>query len=197
MQQRAMETKRRILEAAVAVFAGKGMNGATVDEIASESGVNKQRLYAYYGSKAGLFEAALLHVFRQVELFSRATVRKAEAHPELLTEILLKGFLGVHAAHPDFWRLLSWANLEGAACVKALDQARKKENEALRVIFDRAIRDGVLKEVRFETYLFTLLAVSYFYYSNRATLSHTLDVNLSGAEWERRLCDDLNGVFRP
>ena len=36
-----METKRRILEAAVAVFARKGMNGATVDEIAAEGGVNK------------------------------------------------------------------------------------------------------------------------------------------------------------
>ena len=88
MQQRAIETKKKILEAAVAVFAQKGLTGATVDDIAEAGGVNKQRLYAYYGSKMGLFEAALLHVFQQVELFSRSTVGKAAAHPEKLTEIL-------------------------------------------------------------------------------------------------------------
>ena len=195
MQQRAIETKKKILEAAVAVFAQKGLTGATVDDIAEAGGVNTQRLYAYYGSKMGLFEAALLHVFQQVELFSRSTVGKAAAHPEKLTEILLKGFIEVHAAHPYFWRLLSWANLEGEQCVKALDQARKRENEALRVIFEQAIQDGALKEIRFETYLFTLLAVSYFYYSNRLTLAHTLDVRLTSNEWGRRLCGDLNRIF--
>ena len=79
--------------------------------------------------------------------------------------------------------------------VKALDQARKRENEALRVIFEQAIQDGALKEIRFETYLFTLLAVSYFYYSNRLTLAHTLDVRLTSKEWGRRLCGDLNRIF--
>ena len=195
MQQRAQETRRKILEAAVKVFSAKGLKGATVDEIAVTAGVNKQRLYAYYGSKQKLFEASLLHVFQQAELFSEETVKQAQAHPENLTEILLRGFIGVHAAHPDFWRLLSWANLEGGECVQVLDRARKAENEALRKIFDRSLQFGLLREIRFETYLFTLLAVSYFYYSNRLTLSHTLDVTLSSNEWRRRLYEDLNRVF--
>ena len=195
MQQRAQETRRKILQAAVTVFSVKGLNGATVDEIAVTAGVNKQRLYAYYGSKQKLFEASLLHVFQQVELFSAETVKQAGAHPEKLTEILLRGFIRVHAAHPAFWRLLSWANLEGGECVQVLDRARKAENEALREIFDRALQLGLLREIRFETYLFTLLAVSYFYYSNRLTLSHTLDVTLSSNEWRRCLYEDLNRVF--
>ena len=41
MQQRAIETKKKILEAAVAVFAQKGLTGATVDDIAEAGGVNK------------------------------------------------------------------------------------------------------------------------------------------------------------
>ena len=61
MQQRAIETRNKILAAAVSVFAAKGLNGATVDDIAAAAGVNKQRLYAYFGSKQGLFDAALLH----------------------------------------------------------------------------------------------------------------------------------------
>ena len=80
-------------------------------------------------------------------------------------------------------------------CVPKLNQARKKENEALLRIFKKAAGHGVLKAVRFETYLFTLLAVSYFCYSNRLTLTQTLDLELSGAEWERRLSEELTNAF--
>ena len=197
MQQRAIETQKKILEAAITVFAQKGLNGATVDDIAAAAGVNKQRLYAYFGSKQGLFKAALLRAFQQVELFSVQTVKQADAHPEKLTEILLQGFIRVHAMHPSFWRLLSWANLEGGDCVQVLKTARKAENEALRRIFEKALRQGLLKKIRFETYLFTLLAVSYFFYSNRLTLTCTLDAELSGGKWGKQLCEDLNAVFTP
>lgn len=195
MQLRAQKTRKKILEAAVSVYSRKGLNGATVDDIADAAGVNKQRLYAYFGSKKHLFEAALLDVFQQVELFSASTVKRAAAHPENLTDILLRGFIRVHAAHPAFWRLLAWANLEGGDCVQVLDQARKAENEALRAIFERATATGGIPNIRFETYLFSLLAVSCFYYSNRLTLSHTLDVNLTSIEWREALCRDLNSVF--
>ena len=195
MQQRAIETRKKILAAAVSVFAAKGLNGATVDDIAAAAGVNKQRLYAYFGSKQGLFDAALLHVFEEVELFSRKTVREAEAHPEKLTEILLRGFFRVHAAHPAFWRLLSWANLEGMESVTKLDEARKNENDALRRIYDDAVRQGVLKSERFETYLFVLLSVSYFRYSNRRTWNRTLNLKFSAGEWEELLCREMARAF--
>ena len=195
MQRRAIETRNRILTAAVSVFAAKGLNGATVDDIAAAAGVNKQRLYAYFGSKQGLFDAALLHVFEEVELFSARTIEEAETCPEKLTEILLRGFFRVHATHPAFWRLLSWANLEGREFVPKLDQARKNENEALRRIYDKAVGMGVLKAERFETYLFTLLSVSYFRYSNRLTWSQTLNFEFSDGEWEELLCREVSRAF--
>lgn len=195
MQQRAIETRKKILAAAVSIFARKGLNGATVDDIAAAAGVNKQRLYAYYGSKQGMFDAALLHVFEQVELFSAKTIQQANSHPDKLTKILLRGFIRVHAAHPVFWRLLSWANLEGMECVPKLNQARKNENEALLRIYEKAIRLGLLKAVRFETYLFTLLAVSYFCYSNRLTWTQTLNLKLSDRKWEKQLCEEMAHAF--
>ena len=194
MQQRAVETRQRILDAAVMVFSENGLNGATVDEIAAAAGVNKQRIYAYYGSKMGLFEAALLAVFQQVELFSAQSVKAAGADPENMTGIMLKNFIRVHAEHPAFWRLLSWANLEGAGAA-SLNQARKNENRTLRSIFEMAVERGCIRECSFESWLYTLLAASYFYFSNRLTLTHTLDVELTSTEWEERLCNDLNSLF--
>jgi AcrR family transcriptional regulator len=50
-------TKRRLLDAATAEFAAFGIAGARVDRIAATAGVNKAQMYAYYGSKSGLFDA--------------------------------------------------------------------------------------------------------------------------------------------
>ena len=56
---RAAATRQRILDAALAEFAAKGLAGARVDEIAARAGANKRMLYAYYGDKDALFEAVL------------------------------------------------------------------------------------------------------------------------------------------
>jgi AcrR family transcriptional regulator len=53
------ETRRRLLDAAYHEFAARGLAGARVDRIALEAGANKQAIYAYFGSKDGLFDAVL------------------------------------------------------------------------------------------------------------------------------------------
>ena len=59
MQQRnADRTKARILAAAIEEFAARGIAGARVDRIAEVAGCNKAMLYAYFGNKDGLFDAA-------------------------------------------------------------------------------------------------------------------------------------------
>lgn len=50
-------SRRRLLDAAAAEFAEHGFAGARVDRIAAASGVNKQQMYAWHGSKDGLFDA--------------------------------------------------------------------------------------------------------------------------------------------
>ena len=195
MQARAQKTQSRILASATMLFAKHGLNGTTVDEISAAAQVNKQRIYAYFGSKNKLFEAALLDVFERVELFSQKTLTAAKRRPECLTEIVVSGFLKVHALHPDFWRLLAWANLEGPRCTSALNQVRKKENEQLRILYEKAVADGLQRPIRFEVWLFTLLAVSYFRFSNELTLAHTLGCSDSLPEFEKELSNGLNRLF--
>ena len=195
MQHRAVVTRRKILDAAVTSFAGSGFEGTTVDDIADSAGVNKQRIYAYFGSKKKLFEAALLEVFLRVRMFGSSTLEKAEQSPEHLSSIVLNSFLQVHEKQPVLWRLLAWANLEGGDCVNVLESARNDENNALRKIFDLAVEKGFIKPVKFETWLFMLLGISCFYYSNRNTLVHTHDKNIAGKEWKDQLVSDVDVLF--
>ncbi len=54
MSRPATDAKDRILQAARAVFAQKGFNGARVNEIARDAGVNKALIYYYFDSKRAI-----------------------------------------------------------------------------------------------------------------------------------------------
>lgn len=59
-------TEEKILEAAQSVFVEKGMDGARMQEIANEAGINKALLHYYFRTKEKLFEAIFKSVFQQI-----------------------------------------------------------------------------------------------------------------------------------
>lgn len=59
-------TEEKILHAAQTVFIQKGMDGARMQEIANEAGINKALLHYYFRNKQKLFEAIFSKVFNQI-----------------------------------------------------------------------------------------------------------------------------------
>ncbi|MFI0968372.1 ScbR family autoregulator-binding transcription factor [Streptomyces sp. NPDC021080] len=58
-QERAVQTRRAVLEAAAAVFAERGYAAATIAEILSRASVTKGALYFHFDSKAALAQGVL------------------------------------------------------------------------------------------------------------------------------------------
>ncbi len=58
------DTEALIFEAAKKVFGMKGMDGARMQEIADEAGINKALLHYYFRTKEKLFEAVFADVFQ-------------------------------------------------------------------------------------------------------------------------------------
>ena len=195
LQARAVNTRRKILASAVSCFSECGLNGTTVDSIANHAGVNKQRIYAYFGSKQKLFEAALLDVFDNVKLWSASVIEEAKAHPDQLTGIVFASFMRVHKEQPDLWRLLAWANLEVNECADVLSGVRSEENNALRDVFHAAQAKGLITDVKFEVWLFSLLGLSCFYHSNQLTMVHTLGTHLADDNWKTELAVCVQKLF--
>jgi len=66
-QQRKEETRARILGSAASVFARRGYDAATVEEITAECGIAKGALYGHFASKEELFRTVLVdHVGRRI-----------------------------------------------------------------------------------------------------------------------------------
>ncbi len=76
---RKAETRARLLEAAARVYARRGFNGATLEEVAAEAGFTKGAVYAHFGSKENLLLALMeehlaQQVIDQIELFDRERI---------------------------------------------------------------------------------------------------------------------------
>jgi AcrR family transcriptional regulator len=72
LSARAAATRQRILDAALAEFAGKGLAGSRVDEIAARAGANKRMLYAHFGSKEELWLVVLERAYAAKRAEERA-----------------------------------------------------------------------------------------------------------------------------
>ncbi len=73
VRRSAEERREQILEAAVEEFAAKGLRGASVEDVAERVGVSQPYVYKLFGTKKGLFLAAMRRVRERVtEAFRRA-----------------------------------------------------------------------------------------------------------------------------
>lgn len=99
-------TKQKILKAAISEFALHGPDGTTVDKIAKIAGVNKERIYNYFGAKRDLFAVVL----------SNELIKVAQSVPlKSFEEEDIAEYAGrvydYHCVYPELSRLLLWEGL--------------------------------------------------------------------------------------
>jgi AcrR family transcriptional regulator len=71
------EVERLLLEAARERFTTHGYDKASLRSIAADAGASPQLIFNYYGSKAGLFEAAVLEPFGEFIEDTKEQIRRA------------------------------------------------------------------------------------------------------------------------
>src|SRR3989304_10281216 len=87
------ETRARLMDAAIGIFARSGFDRATVDEIVREAGFSKGAFYVHFESKEDLFWAMLEErISRQQEAF-----RQAVEHTQPVADNVRRILSGVFA----------------------------------------------------------------------------------------------------
>jgi AcrR family transcriptional regulator len=129
-------TRRRLKEAATAEFAEHGPDGTTMAAIAERAGINKERLYKYFGDKQSLFETVLTDELDKLA----ASVAPVPGFEEI-GEFAGRTF-DYHAAHPQLVRLLLWEGLAGGPVADAANRTAHYQDKARA--YAAAQRAGVL-----------------------------------------------------
>ncbi len=144
----AAQTRRAILDAAIAEFAAHGLSGARVDEIAARTSTTKRMIYYYFASKERLFAAVLEELYGGMR-DAEAALELDDLPPADAMKRLVETTFDHHAAHPEFVRLVAVENIHEARHVAASATIRARNARVIATmttLLRRGERAGVFRK---------------------------------------------------
>ncbi|HEY0865864.1 MAG TPA: TetR family transcriptional regulator [Fimbriimonas sp.] len=104
-------TREQVLAAAKRLFAEKGYNATSINDIADVARVTKSLVLYHFGSKEALWQAAFTSSAAPIlQLFHRYL----EGDPSLRAKDMLRHRFRFLQEHPEIGRMLAWISLEAA-----------------------------------------------------------------------------------
>src|SRR5688500_18733196 len=123
---RGAATRQRIIDVATREFAEYGIAGARIERVGAAARTTKAQLYAYFGTKEGLFDAIFLgSLDRIVNVVPIDATDLAEWAVRLYAEYLER---------PDLLRLATWARLERRPAGLLVADTERRDDVKLRAI---------------------------------------------------------------
>lgn len=185
-QRRAPEqTRREVIEAAIAEFSEKGFSGGRVDDIAARMRTTKRMIYYYFGGKEQLYAAVLEHMYGRMRDAEQALHLDTLPAIEALRRLVDVTF-DHHAMHPEFVRLVSVENIHEARIVAASPTIPARNAAiigTLGALIARGQAEGVFRPGLDALDLHMLISSFCFYrVSNRHTLRAIYGRDLAAAD---------------
>jgi TetR/AcrR family transcriptional regulator len=147
--------REAILNAAEAVFAQHGFDGARIDAIAAEAGYNKSLLFQYFGDKLGLYAEVNKRIDRDINelgvrvlapLLEDETIASDAHRFRTFLETTIGALFDYLLEHPRLVRIILWEQAEGwQTYARIFSQFETEDIDQLRTLFSKARRAGLLR----------------------------------------------------
>ncbi len=122
----AVVSKAKILSVAEDIFSRVGFDGARVEDIANEAGVNKALIYYYFKSKAEILETLFTYL---IDDSKKMLVKFTEKKPEILDEELYRKLFDTYIQFvTEKRKIIKVALAESAKAEQNLDVVMKLSN---------------------------------------------------------------------
>ncbi|GAB6179410.1 TetR family transcriptional regulator [Desulfotomaculum defluvii] len=194
---RADESKQRILLAAAAIFARKGLDGARVDELAAAARINKRMIYHYFESKENLYVEVLRYNCQKIYHLSKGAFIAGADPRENVTRALRQYFYFL-AQDEEFVRLVSWEALNrGSYSSRVLPQLLDIFQADLGQILEDGIKRGCFRsDLDIHQTLLSIHALCLAYFTRREMVQPLWSSDTMSEEMlEKRLQHILDLVF--
>jgi len=124
------DRERQMLDVAEGVFAERGYQSASMDEIAELVGVSKPMLYAYFGSKDGLLMACIRRARADLREVTTAAIAEGGSPLDVMRRGLVAHFRFIDA-HTRAWAILrTEASLAGPAAAE-VEEVRNQQAQLI------------------------------------------------------------------
>jgi TetR/AcrR family transcriptional regulator len=170
-----MKSREKIIRAAIDVFAIKGKHGATMDEIAARTGLNKAMVYYYFGNKENLFRQALLYIFTKIFKKVIGPLSKKSplgVNPVVELEQIIRRHFQIVSSQPIWARLIFYSLLNEEEDLKwAIETLQKTSPQfsplPLLELIERGISQNKFRRVDPRQTAVSLAGVNLFYFIGR------------------------------
>lgn len=139
----------RILDAALAVFAQRGFDGARTREIADRAGANLGLITYYFRDKDRLWRAAVTRAFTRLQgELAEVLTPRPDDDERIELERLVRRFVGFVARNPQFMQLMNDEGKRDSPRMRWLaDTFVRPMFEALRTRVEHAQANGLLPPI--------------------------------------------------
>lgn len=149
-----MDSKEKIIAAAIEVFAEKGKHGARMEEIAARASVNKAMLYYFYTSRENLYIEVLAVIFRDISKHISDSIRQlmpaASSYDDRI-KVIVKSHHEAYSFNLNYTKLMLEAMAtEQDDLKKAVELSKKTDSAAEQQVitpekFHKFIKEGIAK----------------------------------------------------
>jgi TetR/AcrR family transcriptional regulator len=180
-----MNSKVRILEAAMELFAEKGKHGTRMEEVAARAGINKAMVYYYYTSKDYLYKEVLKSILQSVYSSIYCTLEKIPqdhnpiskvknfltAHFEAFSnqKIYTKIILDVHANEPEEFK-----NVFEAVTKKW----EKNIPQEMLKIFEQGMAQKIFRDINYKHVMISIFGMNLIYYFGKSIAQALLQLEV-------------------
>ena len=175
-------SRAKILDAARIEFVTHGLSGGRVDRIAEQSGVNKNLIYHYFGSKDALYLEVLERIYADLRARQQDEDLRELAPVEGMKRLVSSTF-DHFVDTPDLIRLMSIENIHYAEHLKNSRTTKPLYGgllDTIRILLKRGQEQGVFRgHVDPVDLYLSISGLAYFFLSNQHTLSWLLDRDLA------------------
>src|ERR671919_265962 len=181
-------TRAAILDAAEKLFADKGFEATSLNEVGTAAGVSRGTPGYFFGSKADLYRAVLHRSFTEVREAVRAGRARALASNESPDTILagaVSDYFDFLAARPNFVRLIEREALNGGRLPEGVSHISAGQEALAAMSAELGLDDSESGEAA--QLLLSIISLCWFPMIHARTVAPAVGVRLdAAAEIERR-----------
>lgn len=190
-------TRKKILNAAEAEFAEKGLYGTRVDEISRRSGINKRMMYVYFGNKENLYMTVLRTVYSRLVEYEEKLLENDKSGKTAVRDVIML-YYDFLSKNPSFVKLVLWENLmEGKYFTESgVPSLKKSALDMMKRVLRRGVSEGIFREnIDIEQTAMSMNMFCFSSFSNLYTMSNLIDRDLSSEEEIKKRAEHVCDVL--
>jgi AcrR family transcriptional regulator len=201
-----IRTRAAILDAAEKLFAAKGFDATSLNQVGTAAGVSRGTPGYFFGSKADLYQAVLDRSFAEVREAVRSGRARALASnqtPDAILAGAVSDYFDFLAARPNFIRLIEREALNGGTQLDEVSHLSAGQEALAAISAELGLDDSPSGEAA--QLLLSIISLCWFHLIHARTVAPAVGVTLENAEdLERRrrhivglVLQGLAGLERP